>query len=247
MSLPVQDKETLAEVARHPGWTFGGAFKDVQTGTNPTRTDYQRMLTAARVATAAGKRVMIVVVRQNRFGRDGEEALRAWKEFERLSAELWATRDGGHLADPLMYGVRAILAEHDVRQISENVKETFAEIRANGWLKPGRLAGGDARATAAPGVADGGAGPASRRGAVRPRAVPPQGGRRVGDVARRLGEGAAGVGQGHRAAAGRHTAGPATRRVGRPRDALGAGLRRSQSAGGSGSARRAARQVGPAL
>jgi DNA invertase Pin-like site-specific DNA recombinase/uncharacterized small protein (DUF1192 family) len=138
MSLPVQDKETLAEVARHPGWTFGGAFKDVQTGTNPTRTDYQRMLTAARVATAAGKRVMIVVVRQNRFGRDGEEALRAWKEFERLSAELWATRDGGHLADPLMYGVRAILAEHDVRQISENVKETFAEIRANGWLKPGR-------------------------------------------------------------------------------------------------------------
>jgi DNA invertase Pin-like site-specific DNA recombinase len=138
MSLPVQDKETLAEVARHPGWTFGGAFKDVQTGTNPTRTDYQRMLAASRVTTAAGKRVMIVVVRQNRFGRDGEEALRAWKEFERLGSQLWATRDGGLLADPLMYGVRAILAEHDVRQISENVKETFAEIRENGWLKPGR-------------------------------------------------------------------------------------------------------------
>jgi len=138
MSLPVQDKELLAEIARHETWTFGGSFQDVQTGTNPTRADYQRMLAAARAATAAGKRVVITVVRQNRLGRDGEEALRAWKEFDRLDAQLWATRDGGHLADPLMYGVRAILAEHDVRQISENVKGTFAEIRANGWLKPGR-------------------------------------------------------------------------------------------------------------
>lgn len=138
MSLPVQDKELLAEIANHPTWTFGGSFQDVQTGTTPSRADYQRMLAAARAASAAGKRVAIVVVRQNRLGRDGEEALRALKELVKLDAQIWATRDGGHLDDPLMYGIRAVLAEHDVRQISENVKATFADVRANGWLKPGR-------------------------------------------------------------------------------------------------------------
>lgn len=150
MSLPVQDKEILAEMARHESWTFGGMFEDVQTGTNPSRADYQRMLAAARAATAAGKRVAIVAVRQNRLGRDGEEALRALKELVRLDAQLWATRDGGHLDDPLMYGIRAVLAEHDVRQISENVRATFAEIRSNGWLKPGRPRWGYAWVPATP-------------------------------------------------------------------------------------------------
>jgi DNA invertase Pin-like site-specific DNA recombinase len=138
MSLPVQEKETLAYIAARESWTFGGSFQDVQTGANPTRAGYQRMLAAARAATAAGKRVAIVVVKQTRFGRDLEELARVWKELERLGAELHATRDGGLIANPLMYGIQALLAENDLRVISEGVRATFADIRGNGWLKPGR-------------------------------------------------------------------------------------------------------------
>ena len=102
LSLPAQDKETLAYVAARETWAFGGAFVDVQTSSVVNRADYQRMLAAARATSASGKRVAIVVVKQTRFGRDIEELARAWKELGHLDAELHATRDGGLIADPLM-------------------------------------------------------------------------------------------------------------------------------------------------
>jgi DNA invertase Pin-like site-specific DNA recombinase len=138
LSLPVQDKETLAYVAARETWAFGGAFVDVQTGSVVNRADYQRMLAAARATSASGKRVAIVVVKQTRFGRDIEELARAWKELGHLDAELHATRDGGLIADPLMYGIRSVLAANDLRVISEGVRATFRDVRAAGWLKPGR-------------------------------------------------------------------------------------------------------------
>lgn len=138
LSLPVQDKETLGYVAARESWTFGGAFVDVQTGSVVNRADYQRMLAAARATSASGKRVAIVVVKQTRFGRDIEELARAWKELGHLDAELHATRDGGLIADPLMYGIRSVLAANDLRVISEGVRATFRDVRAAGWLKPGR-------------------------------------------------------------------------------------------------------------
>lgn len=138
MSLPVQDQETLSYIAGRSRMTFGGAFVDVQTGTVATRVEYQRMLAAARARTAEGHRVAIVTVKQTRFGRDVEESARAWKELLALGAELHATRDGGQLNDELMFMFRAVLAQNDVRIISEGVSATFAKIRRNGWLKPGR-------------------------------------------------------------------------------------------------------------
>jgi DNA invertase Pin-like site-specific DNA recombinase len=139
LSLPVQDDETLAYGARQPGWSFGGTFQDVETGANPQRRDYQRMLAQLRADRAAGRRVAVVVVKQSRFGRDAEELIRAWKELvKRLGVEIHSTRDGGHIKDELTFLFRAIMNHNELTVISEGVRNSFARARAHGWLKPGR-------------------------------------------------------------------------------------------------------------
>lgn len=139
MSLPVQDDETLAYGAKHPGWSYGGTFQDVETGANPQRRDYQRMLAQLRADRAAGRRVAVIVVKQSRFGRDAEELIRAWKEVvKRLGVEIHSTRDGGHIKDELTFLFRAIMNHNELTVISEGVRSSFARARAHGWLKPGR-------------------------------------------------------------------------------------------------------------
>lgn len=139
MSLPVQDDETLAYGAKQPRWTFGGTFKDVETGANPQRRDYQRMLAQFRADRAAGRPVVVVVVKQSRFGRDAEELIRAWKEVVKgLGVEIHSTRDGGHIRDELTFLFRAIMNHNELTVISEGVRNSFARAREHGWLKPGR-------------------------------------------------------------------------------------------------------------
>lgn len=139
MSLPVQHDETLAYGARQPRWSFGGAFKDVETGANAQRREYQRMLAQCRADRAAGVRVVVVVVKQSRFGRDAEELIRAWKEIvKRLGVEIHSTRDGGHIRDELTFLFRAIMNHNELTVISEGVRKSFARAREHGWLKPGR-------------------------------------------------------------------------------------------------------------
>jgi DNA invertase Pin-like site-specific DNA recombinase len=139
MSIPVQDDETVAYGARQSRWTYGGTFRDVETGANPQRRDYQRMLAQIRADRAAGRSVAVVVVKQSRFGRDMEELARAWKEIVvQLGVEIHSTRDGGHMRDELSFLFRAVMNHNELTVISEGVRKSFARAREHGWLKPGR-------------------------------------------------------------------------------------------------------------
>lgn len=138
MSLPVQDAECKRYVADRE-MVLGGVYQDVQTGANPTRADYQRMLAEARALRSRDKRVAIICVLQSRFGRDLEELARAWKELvKQLGVELHATRDGGQCRDELTFGIRGVMVQRELTVISEGVARSFARTRAAGWLKPGR-------------------------------------------------------------------------------------------------------------
>lgn len=139
MSMPVQDDETLVYGARQPRWRHGGSFRDVETGANPQRRDYQRLLAQLRADRADGRPVAVVVVKQSRFGRDIEELVRAWKELvKRLGVEIHSTRDGGHIRDELMFLFRGVMNHNELTVISEGVRKSFARAREHGWLKPGR-------------------------------------------------------------------------------------------------------------
>lgn len=139
MSLPVQDEETLRYGAARPSWVYGGTFRDVETGANPLRADYQRLKAAVRAARASGRRVAIVVVLQSRLGRDVGELSDVWKEMvERLGVEIHATRDGGHIRDMGTFLIRAVMAQIELKNISEGVANSFRRARALGWMKPGR-------------------------------------------------------------------------------------------------------------
>lgn len=138
MSLPVQDEETLAYEERHPTWTPRGVFKDVETGANPTRGDYQRMLAQVRAERAAGREVRIIVVKQSRFGRDIEELARAWKELVvKLGVQIHSTRDGGHLVNETMFLFTGVMDHTLLRTIGENVGKSLDRFRRLGWHKPG--------------------------------------------------------------------------------------------------------------
>jgi DNA invertase Pin-like site-specific DNA recombinase len=139
MSLPVQDDETLGYGVKQPRWIFGGTFQDVETGANPSRRDYQRLLATVRADRARKRRVAIVVVKQSRFGRDIEELARAWKDLvKRLGVEIHSTRDGGHIKDELTFHFRGVMNHNELTVISEGVRNSFARARRAGWLKPGR-------------------------------------------------------------------------------------------------------------
>ena len=139
MSLPVQDEETLGYGANRPGWVFGGTFQDVETGANPQRRDYQRMLATVRADRARKRRVAIVVVKQSRFGRDIEELARSWKDLvKRLGVEIHSTRDGGHIKDELTFHFRGVMNHNELTVISEGVRGSFARLRRAGWLRPSR-------------------------------------------------------------------------------------------------------------
>lgn len=139
MSLPVQDDETLGYGAKQPGWVYGGSFRDVETGANPHRRDYERLLATVRADRARRRRVAIVVVKQSRFGRDIEELGRAWREYvKELGVEIHSTRDGGHIKDQLTFLFRGVMNHNELTVISEGVKNSFARLRRAGWLRPGR-------------------------------------------------------------------------------------------------------------
>src|SRR4051794_13642966 len=69
VSLGDQDQTNRTYAAR-PNWIIGGEFQDVQSGTKPTRADYQRMLATARTLRLERKPVAVVVKFQDRLGRD---------------------------------------------------------------------------------------------------------------------------------------------------------------------------------
>lgn len=127
--------------ARKPDWLAGEEFEDVQSGRKVAREGYQSLLTAVRAQALAGRRVVVVVARVDRLGRDMEESSRCWKELAALGAEVHSVREGG-LVTWQTFHILAFIANDESRRIGGRVKDVWAEMQQHGWHRPGRVAWG---------------------------------------------------------------------------------------------------------
>src|SRR5437879_934498 len=77
LSLDQQESLTRKYVASQQGWVIADEYCDVMSGAKVERPHYQEMLGTARRLAAGGHRVAVVVVRQDRLGRNLLEQIRA--------------------------------------------------------------------------------------------------------------------------------------------------------------------------
>lgn len=141
VSLDEQITAARTYVAAKPGWIIRSEYTDVQTGTNPTRAQYQSMLAEARALKAEKRSAAVVVKFQDRLGRNMLEALRAYVELSDLGIEVHVAATNG-VPTELEYGLRAVIAQEESRNISRRVKATFTYFAARQWHKPGSLSWG---------------------------------------------------------------------------------------------------------
>lgn len=115
---------------------------DILVGTRADRPGYQRTLARVRRLVAEGKRVAVFVLRLDRFGRDGEERSRAWKELAKLGARIYAVTQGGWVTDRFLYDIDAAVSQREVDLTSARVRDVNEFVRANGFPVVGRPAWG---------------------------------------------------------------------------------------------------------
>jgi len=138
MSLPTQDDEIMGYGDRQPTWTYGGKFQDTETGSNPGRDDYQRLLAVVRADRAAGRAVRIVVAKQGRLGRDIEELARVWRTLVvGLGVQIHSTRDGGHIRDIQQFLFAGLMDHLFLENLSQTVGASLDRFARLGWAKPG--------------------------------------------------------------------------------------------------------------
>src|SRR5687768_9811812 len=84
VSLPTQSatgRSYIAGQASH-GWLFGDEYLDTESGRKVSRVNYQRLLADIRRQTLEGHRVVLVVMRLDRLGRNLAERVRVWDEMK---------------------------------------------------------------------------------------------------------------------------------------------------------------------
>lgn len=141
LSLGEQVNATRAYVAGKDGWLIAGEYQDVQSGTKPTRTNYQRMKHELQTLKIQRRRAAVVVKFQDRLGRDMPEASKAYAELAKLGVEVHVTFSGG-VPGELDYYFRALIAQEESRAIGRRVRENFSHLQRLGWHKPGPPAWG---------------------------------------------------------------------------------------------------------
>ncbi|HEU5315080.1 MAG TPA: recombinase family protein, partial [Chloroflexota bacterium] len=117
---PEAQRREIAAYIRRMGWEPGPEYRDADRGTKISRSDYQRLLTDARRLTAEGRRVAIVSVALDRYGRNLEEQLRSKRELAAQGASLHFTREGGELDDDGTI-MRGWMAQKEVQKLGERV------------------------------------------------------------------------------------------------------------------------------
>lgn len=118
-----------------------GEYQDIQSGTKPTRADYQRLLAEARALKAEKRRPAVIVKFQDRLGRDMLEAARAYVELTKLGIDVHVAESGG-VPSELEYYMRALIAQEESRNISRRIVSTFRYFAERQWHKPGSSAWG---------------------------------------------------------------------------------------------------------
>jgi site-specific DNA recombinase len=116
------------DLAARLGGTITEIIEDKLSGLDANRPGYQRLLTLARDQLIDA----VLVYRQDRFGRDPAEALRAFGELSRLGIEVQSASEPN--IDQDIRGIFAVLAGRESRIISERVRSGMREkARTGQW------------------------------------------------------------------------------------------------------------------
>jgi DNA invertase Pin-like site-specific DNA recombinase len=143
-SLTVQ----LADCRRYAhqmGWEIVCEFREVQSGLDTGRDQYQEMLALIR----SGAVDAVLIWKLDRFGRDDGEAITRGNEMDRLRVKLVSATQGE--MDPLTRGILFVVAKNESRTISQRVKPMMRQHVSEG-LWPTRPPFGYRMAAGHPGV-----------------------------------------------------------------------------------------------
>ena len=140
LSIPTQ-LATCRRYAVDRGWTLGQHFEDHLSGRRVDRPGYTALLDEVRRLRRLGRRVMVIVARLDRFGRNLLESIRSRNELKELGVPLHSIREGGELSD-LQANLLSVVAQDESDRISARVRDVREELTGGGWWPVGRVAWG---------------------------------------------------------------------------------------------------------
>ncbi len=131
LSLPRQHGSVHAHVAKKV-FLLEDYFEETMSGKRDDRPKYQALLERVRQLRREGKRVVIVVARLDRIGRNFQERVRAFKELEALGAAIESVDEGRVPA--FVYYILAALADQESRLTGARVAEMNDHLEYTGWV-----------------------------------------------------------------------------------------------------------------
>jgi site-specific DNA recombinase len=131
-SLDTQLEGTRAHVARQQGWVIEGEYVDIMSGKRADRPGYQAMLARARELARDGKRVAIVLVRLDPFGRRVREYLNQVEPLTSAGATIHES-ESGEVYDEEWATMKMVWAQKEGKLIGQRVSENRATVVRNGW------------------------------------------------------------------------------------------------------------------
>lgn len=123
------------------GWSIGGEYEDVLSGTRADRPSYQSLLAEAKRLRANGRAVVVIVKWLDRFGRSVFERARCADELRRSGVPVHSVMEGGEVPE-LVANLLAAVAEEEVRRLGARLGETRKYVMVAGWHYPTRAAWG---------------------------------------------------------------------------------------------------------
>lgn len=110
-------------------------YVDIESGRNPSRSEYQRMLSDLR----SGKFSHVAVANPDRFGRNAAEAMRAVNEIKDLGASLrfasMPEADIYNMDQRLVIGIMFMIAENESDRIGQRVKTgMLTKMKSGGFV-----------------------------------------------------------------------------------------------------------------
>lgn len=140
LSIPTQ-LATCRRYAVDRGWTLGQHFEDHLSGRRGNRPGYSALLDEVRRLRRLGRRVVVIVARLDRFGRNLLESIRSRNELKGLGVPLHSIREGGELSSS-QANLLSVVAQDESDRISARVRDVREELKGDGWWPVGRVAWG---------------------------------------------------------------------------------------------------------
>lgn len=140
LSIPQQLRDAQRYCGRQSDWIAGEVFQDVLSGRKDDRPGYRALLLAVEGHVLAGRRVVVVVQRLDRLGRNMKERVDVWERLDALGAELHSDAEGRPAR--FVYNIYAAAADEESRLIGDRITRVWDGLKEKGWHRPGRVAWG---------------------------------------------------------------------------------------------------------